>query len=69
MANVDCLSICSSYVCSVSEYLMGDMVTQQQLNTDTKVMSCDDIAKATHQEEPAVDKQEQKKSQFVIATL
>ena len=46
----------------MSEYLMGDIVTQQQLNSDSKVKSCDNIAKAAHEEEQAPEKPEPKKS-------
>lgn len=38
---------------SVSEYLMGDIVTQQQLASDSKVRSCDNIAKSAQEEEAA----------------
>ncbi|XP_076440442.1 uncharacterized protein LOC143279954 isoform X2 [Babylonia areolata] len=46
---------------SVSEYLMGDMVTQQHLNSDTKVQSCDNLAKAAPHEEKVPEKQEPRK--------
>ena len=58
---LDCFLFCFS-THSVSEYLMGDIVTQQQLNSDSKVKSCDNIAKAAHEEEQAPEKPEPKKS-------
>ncbi|XP_070194646.1 rho GTPase-activating protein 45-like isoform X3 [Littorina saxatilis] len=47
---------------SVSEYLMGDIVTQQTMNTETKVKSCDNIAKAAQEEGQVAEKQEPKKA-------
>ncbi|KAK7468187.1 hypothetical protein BaRGS_00036600 [Batillaria attramentaria] len=54
---------------SVSEYLMGDIVTQQQLATDTKVRSCDNLMKAQEEEQAEAKVQPKKKLDAVMVGL